>query len=66
MNQLMYNENTIIYELTVQDIQTVANQELERNLTNNEIERIIDIIAENISWYEAISSAIEEEINVIN
>lgn len=66
MNQLMYNEDTIIYELTVQDIQTVANQELERNLTNNEIERIIDVIAENISWYEVISSAIEEKINVIN
>ncbi|MCK4344593.1 MAG: hypothetical protein KAX05_04845 [Bacteroidales bacterium] len=66
MNQLMYNEDTIIYELTVQDIQTVANQELERNLTNNEIERIIDLIAENISWYEAISSAIEKKINVIN
>ncbi len=66
MNQLMYNEDTIIYELTVQDIQTVANQELERNLTNNEIERIIDLIAENISWYEAISSAIEEKINAVN
>jgi len=66
MNQLMYNEDTSIYELTVQDIQTVANQELERNLTNNEIERIIDLIAENISWYEAISSAIEEKINAVN
>ena len=66
MNQLMYNENTIIYQLTVKDIQTVANQELERNLTNNEIKRIIDLIAENISWYEAISSAIEEKINTAN
>lgn len=66
MNQLMYNEDTIIYQLTVKDIQTVANQELERNLTNNEIERIIDLIAEKISWHEAISSAIEEKINVIN
>ncbi len=66
MNQLMYNENTIIYQLTVKDIQTVANQELERNLTNNEIKRIIDLIAENISWYEAISSAIEEKINAVN
>ena len=66
MNQLMYNENTIIYQLTVKDIQTVANQELERNLTNNEIKRIIDLIAENISWYEVISSAIEEKINAVN
>jgi len=66
MNQLMYNEDTIIYQLTVKDIQTVANQVLERNLTNNEIERIIDLIAENISWYEVISCAIEEKINIIN
>jgi hypothetical protein len=32
MSQLMYNEDMIIYQLTVKDIQTVANQELERDL----------------------------------
>ncbi len=52
--------NKIIYSLTVEDIQTVANQEIERDLSSDEIKKIIEPIGENIKWYDAIADAIQE------
>lgn len=60
MCQLMSKNNKIIYQLTVEDIQTVANQELGRSLSDAEIESIIEPIAEKIPWYDAICNAITE------
>ena len=57
----MKNKN-IIYSLTVEDIQTVALQELERNLLPDEIKRIKEVIAEKINWYDAILNSINEKI----
>ena len=55
-------KNKIIYQLTVEDIQDVANEELERDLSPEEIEKIKWVIAEKINWYDAISDAITEKI----
>ncbi|OHB70893.1 MAG: hypothetical protein A2W17_09170 [Planctomycetes bacterium RBG_16_41_13] len=52
----------IIYSLTIEDIQTVALQELERKLSSQEIEKIKNPIAEKINWYEAIADSINENI----
>lgn len=52
----------IIYSLNEDDIQTVALQEIERNLSSEEIEKIIDSIAEKINWYDAIADSINENI----
>jgi hypothetical protein len=54
--------DTIIYALTIEDIQNVANQELDRNLTLKEIKSIEDTISEKINWYNAISDSIKEKI----
>jgi hypothetical protein len=54
--------DTIIYSLCVEDIQTVANEVLLRNLSHSEIKKIIDIIAEKINWYDAISDAISDTL----
>lgn len=54
--------NKIIYSLTVEDIQSVAEQEINRELTAKEIKKIEDLIAENISWYDAVADAICEKI----
>ena len=51
-------KDKLIYYLTVEDVQTVANDELDRDLSPEEIETIIDGIAENIKWYDAISYAL--------
>ncbi len=58
----VYNRSMkkIIYHLTVEDIQNVAEQELDRQLSANEIALIQDRIAEKIPWYEAIADSINE------
>ena len=56
----MKDKNKIVYQLTIEDIQEVAIQELDRELTPKEIKRLIDPIAEKIPWYDAIADAINE------
>ena len=58
----MKDNNEIVYSLNIEDIQTVATQEIERELTDDEIEKIKDLFAEKISWYDAIAAAIDELI----
>lgn len=57
--------NSIIYYLTVEDIQTVSNQEIERDLTFNEIKKIIVTISEKINWYDAIADSINEKLDTV-
>ena len=58
-----HNEK-IIYSINIGDIQTVAQDELERNLTLDEINNIEDAIAENLDWYGAISDAINSNLDL--
>lgn len=48
----------IIYQLTVEDLQNVADDELDRDLTEEEIKLLEDKISDYIDWYNAISMAI--------
>lgn len=59
-------QSKIIYSLNEDDIQTVALQEVERNLSSQEIEKIKTLIAEKINWYDAIADAINEKINTVS
>jgi hypothetical protein len=59
-------QSKIIYSLNEDDIQTVALQEVERNLSSQEIEKIKNLIAEKINWYDVIAEAINEKINTIS
>jgi hypothetical protein len=54
--------SSIFFSLNEEDIQTVAKQEIERNLSKTEIESIKELIASNINWYDAIANAIREKI----
>ena len=58
------NRNTVFYSLNEKDIQTVALQEIDRNLSETEIESIKDVITSNINWYDAIANAIHERIKI--
>jgi hypothetical protein len=60
----MKNDN-IIYSLTIEDIQIVANHELGRDLTSNEIEKIKDTVAEKLLWYDAIADSIIEKLDPV-
>ncbi len=48
----------IFYSLCMQDIQDVALDTLDRKLTEEEIKKVLDPIADKISWYDAIQDAI--------
>ena len=52
----------IVYSINVSDIQEVANQVLERDLTKEEVSLIEDSIAVHIDWFQAIENAICEHI----
>jgi len=52
-----------IYKLTVEDVQNVAEDVLNRELTTSEIVKIEEKIAEKIDWYNSIYYAIVENIN---
>lgn len=64
----MYDDNEVVYSICIKDIQNVAEQELGRELLNEEIERIIDKVVDNINWYDAISDAIypDNEISALS
>lgn len=55
-------EQKIIYSLNEADIQTVSFQELGRELTSEEIQKIIPLIESNMNWYEVIADSINEII----
>ena len=52
----------IVYSVNVSDIQEVANQVLERDLTKKEISLIEDSIADHIDWFQTIEDAICKHI----
>ncbi|MBN2213988.1 MAG: hypothetical protein JW723_07080 [Bacteroidales bacterium] len=52
------NLDKVIYQLTIEDIQNVADDFLGRLLTINEIELIEGKIGDNIDWYCAIVNTI--------
>jgi hypothetical protein len=52
------DEERIVYQLTVEDLQNVADEELSRKLTEEEIKMVEDKLGDYIKWYEAIGSAI--------
>lgn len=56
------NEETdeFFYQLSIADIQEVANQELDRELTPEELKLVQDRAGDYISWYDAIALAIDE------
>jgi hypothetical protein len=52
----------IVYQLTVEDLQNVANDKLNRNLTKEEIKLLEDKIGDCIDCYEIINTAIFNHI----
>jgi hypothetical protein len=59
-------KDDIVYSLNIEDVQTVALEEIDRKLTATEIEKIKDLIGENIDWYGAILDAINAKIVLRN
>ncbi|MBI4222893.1 MAG: hypothetical protein HY607_09435 [Planctomycetes bacterium] len=56
----MIDPEKIIYSINIEDIQNVAEQELERKLTSKELRLVEKKVGDYINWYEAILNAINE------
>ena len=52
----------IVYSINVEDIQTVAEHELDRELTDEEIKRVEQRLGDYIDWYEAIAITLNEVV----
>lgn len=47
-----------VYELFIEDLQLVAREVLERELTNEEIAAVGNAVGDYIDWFQAIENAI--------
>jgi hypothetical protein len=47
------------YSINIEDVQNVAEQELERKLTAKELRLVENKVGDYINWYEAILNAID-------
>ena len=56
----MINPEKIIYSINIEDVQNVAEQKLERLLTDKELRLVEDKVGDYINWYESILNAITE------
>lgn len=56
----MLNPEHVVYSLNVDDIQSVAEEEISRQLTDDELNRVIDNLPGYINWQDAILLAIQE------
>ena len=52
----------LVYYLNTKDVQNVANDTIGRDLTSEEIMNIIEPLANNINWAEAIEITINQTI----
>lgn len=56
----MIDPEKIIYSINIEDVQTIAEQELDRKLTEEELTLVEDKLGDYVGWYEAILQAIHE------
>ena len=55
-------KDRVIYSISVDDIQEVSDQILDRELTPDEVKLVEDRVGDYISWFDAIELAINELI----
>ncbi len=55
------NSRKHIYFITVSDLQTVARENIGRNLNSAELTKIIDRVLDSINWYDPVEEAIFAE-----
>ena len=58
----MNAKDRVAYSINVEDLQTVAEQELERELTDEEIKIVEERLGDYIDWYEATALTLNEVV----
>lgn len=59
----MQDTEKIVYSINIEDIQNVANKELDRDLTEEELKRVEEKLGDYFDWYGTIAMCIEESVN---
>ena len=54
--------NKIIYPINIEDVQNVAWQELDREMTVDELKIVADKIGDQFDWYGSITAVLDEYI----
>jgi len=54
----------IVYSLDTSDVQSVAEEELGRELTREEMKLVESKLGDYIGWFDAVVAAIGEEVRV--
>lgn len=52
-------KDKIIYSINIGDIQQVAEEELDRKLTDDELKKVIDKMGDYLNWSDSISYSLE-------
>lgn len=55
-------KNKVIYSINIEDVQDVARQELDRELTAAELRVVEDKIGDQFDWYGSITAVLDEYI----
>jgi hypothetical protein len=56
------SNDRIVYSISVGDIQEVAKQVLERNLTKKEVILVEKSVSDYIDWFQAIENALYKHV----
>jgi hypothetical protein len=59
----MSDTSKIIYSINIEDVQHVANQELSRQLSMDELKMVEEKLGDYMDWYGSIASAINDMLN---
>jgi len=62
MSKPMRNPSDIVYSINIEDLQNVAKEELERELSDEEIKRVEDKLGDFLNWRDAVLNAINATI----
>lgn len=57
------DKEKIIYSLNIEDIQNVAFETINRDLSNDELKLVENKLGDYIDWFGAISDTINDAIN---
>ena len=57
------NSPNVVYEISVEDIQAVADDVFERPLTDAEIKLVENSLGDYIDWFQAIENAIRNHVS---
>jgi len=61
----MPNSDKIIYSINIDDVQNVANQELFRKLSMEELRIVEEKLGDYIDWYGSIALAIDDMLHAL-